>query len=59
MRLRLRSKEEALQEETEKVLNGSRFEILATESDQVFSRRAQGLQARTKKINTLKLKIRR
>ena len=36
----LPSKEEEVQEETEKVAKGNRFAILATESDQVFSRRA-------------------
>ena len=36
----LPSKEEEVQEETGKVLKGNRFAILATESDQVFSRRA-------------------
>ena len=33
------SKEEEVQEETEKVLKGNRFAILATEGEQVFSRR--------------------
>ncbi len=33
------SKEEEAQEETEKVLKGNRFAILATENEQVFSRR--------------------
>ena len=37
--LRLPSKEEEAQEETEKVLKGNRFAILAAESEQVFSRR--------------------
>ena len=36
----LPSKEEEVQEETEKVLKGNPFAILATENDQVFSRRA-------------------
>ena len=36
----LPSKEEEAQEETERVLKGNRFAILATENDQVFSRRA-------------------
>ena len=36
----LPSKEEEAQEETEQVLKGTRFAILATENDQVFSRRA-------------------
>ena len=40
MYLWLPSKEEEAQEETEKVLTGNRFAILATESEQVFSRRA-------------------
>ena len=34
------SKEEEVQEETEKVLKGDRFAILAAESEQVFSQRA-------------------
>ncbi len=37
---RLPSKEEEAQEETGKASKGTRFTILATESDQVFSRRA-------------------
>ena len=40
MHLWLPSKEEEVQEETEKVLKGNRFAILAAESEQVFSRRA-------------------
>ncbi len=36
----LPSKQEEAQGETEKASKGSRFVILATESDQVFSRRA-------------------
>ncbi len=39
MYLWLPAKEEEVQEETEKVLNGIRFGILAEESEQVFSRR--------------------
>ncbi len=39
----LPSKGEEAQRETEKVLKGSRFAILATESEQVFSRRARAL----------------
>ena len=39
-RLRLPSQEGEAQEETEKALSGNRFAILATESEQVFSRRA-------------------
>ncbi len=37
--LRLPSKVEEVQRETEKVLKGNRYAILATESEQVFSRR--------------------
>ena len=39
MYLWLPAKREEAQEETEKVLNGIRFAILAAESEQVFSRR--------------------
>ena len=39
MYLWLPSNEEEAQEETEKVLKGNRFAILAAESEQVFSRR--------------------
>ncbi len=38
MHLGLPAKENQVQEETEKVLKGSRFAILATESEQVCSR---------------------
>ncbi len=38
--LRLPSEEEEAQEETEKVLKGNRFAVLATQSEKVFSRRA-------------------
>ncbi len=40
MHLRSPSKEEELREETEKVLKGNRFAIFATESEEVFNRRA-------------------
>ncbi len=40
MYLRLPAKEEAAREETKKVLKGNRFTILATESEEVFARRA-------------------
>ena len=39
MYLWLPAKREKAQEETEKVLKGNRFAILAAESEQVFSRR--------------------
>ena len=39
MHLWLPAKEEEVQEETEKVLKGNPFAILATENDQAFSRR--------------------
>ena len=39
MYLWLPSKREEAQKETEKVLKGNRFAILAAESEQVFSRR--------------------
>ena len=39
MHLRLPSRGEVAQAETEKVLKGNRFAILAAESEQVFSRR--------------------
>ena len=39
MYLWMPSRSEEAQEETEKVLKGNRFAILATESEQVFSRR--------------------
>jgi hypothetical protein len=39
MYLWLPAKREEAREETEKVLKGNRFAILATESEQVFSRR--------------------
>ncbi len=39
MYLRLPAKEKEAQEETEKVLKGNRFAILAAESEQVFRRR--------------------
>ncbi len=40
MHLRLPSKEEETKEETEKFLKGKRFTVLATESEEVFGRRA-------------------
>ncbi len=40
MRLRLPSKEKEVQEESEKVLKGIGFSILATEGEEVFTRRA-------------------
>ncbi len=50
----LPAKHEEVQGETEKVLEGNRFAILAAESERVFSRPVGGLQVRIKTNNKVR-----